>query len=337
MKWWSLHKPGAPSPEPDPEPAGSPVATVATATPSAFDWYLPKTSTGAGTSTAVEVYKPPKELAHTEDRVAAGAVTIPEQPKPRILDKVRSVIRTDEATSEATAPKTAPRTQLPLINKTSTGQPPPPACCCPCPARDWCQRPCSAQCDKNHGGNGEGDGGDQAAEETEEQQARRAWRRTRELARLRKVSVRRRAVLLYAPAALAGWGFGLPADIDQYLTAGNLDPSGLIGSAAAFAAAPVAWKIARAFGLRMVWRLGAVFATAGLAYGLGPAYVTYLYDHGIDASMAVPVAAGLAAIGGTVWLIDLRTAHWWWPLALLTRIPTASLVLAVALYTPDIV
>jgi hypothetical protein len=43
---------------------------------------------------------------------------------------------------------------------------------------------------------------------------------------------------------------------------------------------------------------------------------------------------GAAVVGAAVALIDRRTRHWWWPLAWVCRIPLATAILALALYTP---
>jgi hypothetical protein len=48
------------------------------------------------------------------------------------------------------------------------------------------------------------------------------------------------------------------------------------------------------------------------------------------------IVLGVAAVGAAVVLIDRRTRGWWGPLAWICRIPAASAVLALALYTPAV-
>lgn len=78
-------------------------------------------------------------------------------------------------------------------------------------------------------------------------------------------------------------------------------------------------------------------SAAALGWGLG---LLSLFEQWITAcqydtghiSAALTLGAGITLTCGV--LIDRRTRHWWGPLPWLCRIPTATAVLAVALYAP---
>lgn len=78
-------------------------------------------------------------------------------------------------------------------------------------------------------------------------------------------------------------------------------------------------------------------AGAGWALGLAPRCQALITECGQQThSTSAALTLGVGIILATGLIVDRRTRHWWGPLPWILRIPLASAILALALYTPTV-
>lgn len=162
---------------------------------------------------------------------------------------------------------------------------------------------------------------------------------------------RTRWLLANGSAALAGWGLGAvflgPAWTNHALTACAADPAALASDIATLAAGTGAWilsgsRSARAAvaiilpgSLGLLARPAAVVAAVTWANALAPHIANLLRRYGAWPGTVAPLATA-AIVAALAWqLLGTRSRYWSAPLKWIARVPTATALLAVALYTPS--
>lgn len=150
---------------------------------------------------------------------------------------------------------------------------------------------------------------------------------------------RLRKLAYNSTAAGLGWGLGLEAAVRTALQAGMQFPAETLALLLASGVVIPAWRaIGRAANVlpfpaasRPLLTVGATWFAAATA----PALLAEAVDHGIplDAIALLTTSGGLCGLG---WLIVRRTRGWWAPLAWAGRMPLATALVAIALYTPTL-
>ncbi|MFC8676712.1 hypothetical protein ACFUEN_29005 [Streptomyces griseorubiginosus] len=163
--------------------------------------------------------------------------------------------------------------------------------------------------------------------------------------RRRQVSISHvRPILFTLSAGAFGYSIGLTDALGSFLPAVDHGAFGTIGTVLALGAAYGTWCVLRMPGVAgilpggIAGRCAACMVVATAAPGFAPDVMALLNQYGayvgLDASAVALLAASTALCGGLYWLVDRRFKGFWWPVRWLARIPLASAVLAVALYSP---
>ncbi|MFJ6540539.1 hypothetical protein ACIQMP_07825 [Streptomyces sp. NPDC091385] len=153
-----------------------------------------------------------------------------------------------------------------------------------------------------------------------------------------------RAIAFSGTAAAAGYSLGLVQVLGAVLPAADHGSTGALGALLAPPAAYGTWRLlgrpvlAPFLPYGMVSRIVATVVVACAAPGIAPGTVALIAQHGrvvgLGPSAVALLLTAAAMCGGLYWAIDRRFRAMWWPVRWLTRIPLASAILAVALYSP---
>ncbi|MFJ4787595.1 hypothetical protein [Streptomyces sp. NPDC088794] len=153
-----------------------------------------------------------------------------------------------------------------------------------------------------------------------------------------------RPILFTLSAGLFGWSVGLVDAMGALLPAADHGAPGAVGAALALGGGYGTWRVLSLPGVAsivpagIVGRAIATVFVASVMPGLTPDLVQVL-DHygayiGLDSSAVALLAAASAMVGGLYWLVDRRFKAMPLPVRWLVRVPLASALVAVVLYSP---